>query len=354
MKQNISYYLQASLWIVYALLLIIILDRGYSLNNAIIKGSFLVFIQIGIFYLNSRILIPKLVENKKTWLYILYILVLFFVLALFFNWFERQFIPDNIPEIVQQRLEKMRNNPIRIKNYRQFINVRVAYDILSLLIILVISSAYSVSMIGRKKERETELEKNEHLQSEMKFLKSQINPHFLFNALNNIYSLTLTGSEKASEMILNLSDMLRYILYDCNEIKVPLENEWKYIEHFTRFQQLKSEEELNIRMDLTNDAPGALIAPMIMIPFVENAFKHSKIEDTNKGWITLSLNNKENEIIFQVENSIPSEEHNKDEVGGIGLENVKRRLELTYPGKYDLIINNSASFYSVILRIRKL
>jgi LytS/YehU family sensor histidine kinase len=187
----------------------------------------------------------------------------------------------------------------------------------------------------------------------MKFLKSQINPHFLFNALNNIYSLTITGSADSSEMILKLSDMLRYILYECNESKVPIENEWKYIENFIEFQKLKSKEELNIRIEFNNAVPGALIAPMILIPFVENAFKHSKVEDTEKGWVNLSLNNNTEAIILQVDNSIPEQVHNKDEVGGIGLKNVNRRLELAYEKSHDLIINHTPTVYSAILRIHK-
>jgi LytS/YehU family sensor histidine kinase len=222
-----------------------------------------------------------------------------------------------------------------------------------MLIILVISSAYSVTKLSRKKERDEELAISEKIQSEMKFLKSQINPHFLFNALNNIYSLTITGSADSSEMILKLSDMLRYILYECNESKVPIENEWKYIENFIEFQKLKSKEELNIRIEFNNAVPGALIAPMILIPFVENAFKHSKVEDTEKGWVNLSLNNNTEAIILQVDNSIPEQVHNKDEVGGIGLKNVNRRLELAYEKSHDLIINHTPTKYSVILRIHK-
>ena len=353
MKKHLHYYLQASIWLAYGLLLVLAMNRNFTLNDALLKSMIIISIHMGLFYLNSNVLIPRLITNKKTWLYILNIIIIFFVLFIFFSWFEKQFIPEDISEVNRARMEMQKNRPLNIPNPRQLFRARLVAEILGLLIILVISSAYSVTRISRKKERDDELVKSEKLQSEMKFLKSQINPHFLFNALNNIYSLTLTGSEQSSDMILKLSDMLRYILYECNESHVPIENEWKYIQNYIEFQKLKSKDELNIRVEFNNESPGALIVPMILIPFVENAFKHSRVEDAENGWVTLSLNNKVKEIILQVENSIPQQKHNKDDVGGIGLDNVKRRLDLTYGKSQDLIINDTPKSYSVILRINK-
>jgi len=353
MRKNLHYYLQASIWLVYGLLLVLAMNRSFSLNDAILKGVVIISIHVGLFYLNSNVLIPKLIIDKKTWLYILYIIIIFFILFIFFSWFEKQFIPENIPEAARSRLEMQKNRPLNIPNARNLFRARLFVEILGLLIILVISSAYSVTRISRKKERDDEVARSEKLQSEMKFLKSQINPHFLFNALNNIYSLTITGSEQSSDMILKLSDMLRYILYECNEPKVPIENEWNYIHNYIEFQKLKSKDELNIRVEFNNESPGSLIVPMILIPFIENAFKHSRFEDVENGWVTISLNNKVREIIFQVENSIPDQKHNKDDVGGIGLENVRRRLDLTYGKTQDLIISDTPTSYSVILRINK-
>ena len=134
---------------------------------------------------------------------------------------------------------------------------------------------------------------------------------------------------------------------------MQIENEWKYIQNYIEFQKLKSNEALNIRLEFNNESPGALIVPMILIPFVENAFKHSRVDDAENGWVTISLNNKVKEIIFQVDNSIPKQKHNKDNVGGIGLENVKRRLDLTYGKTQDLIISDTPTSYSVLLRINK-
>jgi sensor histidine kinase YesM len=353
MRKNLHYYLHASIWLAYGILLVLAINRNFSINDAIIKALVILTIHISLFYFNSNKLIPNLIRDKKTWLYFLYISVIFIVLLIFFNWFERQFIPDDIPEILRNRLERQKNNPFSLYNPKQLFRARLFAQLLAMLIILVISSAYSVTKLSRKKERNEELAISEKIQSEMKFLKSQINPHFLFNALNNIYSLTITGSKHSSDMILKLSEMLRYILYECNEAQVPLENEWKYIENYVEFQKLKSKDELNIRMEFNNAFSGALIAPMILIPFVENAFKHSRVEDADEGWVSISLNNNDEAIIFQVENSIPKQIHNKDDVGGIGMENVNRRLELAYGTSYDLIVNHTPTMYSAILRINK-
>lgn len=353
MKRNLQLYIHIGLWLIYSLLLVSLLNKNYSAVDTITKSLVMLGIQLGLFYANSLYLFPKLIASKNTWKYFLNILIILFLLAIFFYWFERQIIPDSISEAAQHRMNRMRNAPMKINNPRQLFNVRFIFQILSLLVILILSSAYSASQIGRKRELTESLSRKENLEAEMKFLKSQINPHFLFNALNNIYSLTLTGSDKSSDMILKLSAMLRYILYECNVAQVAIEKEWEYIQYFIDFQQLKSQEKLNIDLDINNEFPGSKLSPMVLIPFIENAFKHGNIENTEEGWVRISLNNKVDEIIFQVENSMPKETLNKDKVGGIGLENVKRRLDLIYENNYDLIINDNVKSYSIILRIQK-
>jgi len=354
MRKNLNIYLHVFIWLAYTILLVLVTDRTFTLQDTLLKVSIVISIHISLFYANSQVLIPKLLSDKKTWLYILYIILIFTVLFTFFNWFERQFIPEDAPEAFKNRLERQNSRRPRVPPHiSQMFRIRLAFDLISMLVILVISSAYSISKISRKKEQDQKLEISERIESEMKFLKSQINPHFLFNALNNIYSLTLTGAEHASDMVLKLSNMLRYVLYECNESHVAIENEWNYIDNYVDFQRLKSEDKPNIQMEFINENAGALITPMVLIPYVENAFKHSNIEDKEHGWISLSLNNNSEEIILLIENSIPKIKRSKDSIGGIGLENVKRRLELAYGKDYDLIINKTPSKYSVMLRIKK-
>ena len=197
------------------------------------------------------------------------------------------------------------------------------------------------------KDKETARLRSENLHTELKFLKSQVNPHFLFNALNNIYAMSVMQSKEAPQMILKLSDILRYNLYDGTQEKVPLEKEINYIENFISLQKLKDDEIQNIQVDFADVDGGLMIAPLILIPFVENSFKHSKIEDISKGWITMELKTTGNRIVFDLRNSIPALDHKKDKEGGIGLENVKRRLELIYPGRHSLDIEKKDDVFSV-------
>ena len=199
-----------------------------------------------------------------------------------------------------------------------------------------------------EQEREARTLKNENLETELKFLKSQINPHFLFNALNNIYTLTYLEDEAAPDMILKLSDMLRYILYDCTSEAVPIEKEINYLKNYVELQRLKMDD-LLIQMAIDDFDPQVSIAPMLLIPFIENSFKHSKVEDTQHGWIKLRLWSEEQQIHFRIANSKPQQPFAKDKVGGIGLQNVRRRLELLYPGKHHLTIHNTDQSFEVRL-----
>ena len=192
---------------------------------------------------------------------------------------------------------------------------------------------------------------HQNIEFEMKFLKSQINPHFLFNALNNIYALSVIKSERTPDMILKLSDMLRYTLYGSESKKVKVGREIDYISNFIEFQKLKMDSEPNIKVDTTNCNTELLIEPMLLIPFIENSFKHGNIDNVKRGWLQLEIKTLGPMLIFKVKNSLPSISINKDEVGGIGVENVRKRLEILYPGRFKLDIQTSESAYSVYMEI---
>jgi LytS/YehU family sensor histidine kinase len=213
------------------------------------------------------------------------------------------------------------------------------------------SALFHIARYATQKEKETVTLKAEKLDSEIKFLKSQINPHFLFNALNNIYTLTLLKHEKAPENLLKLSGMLRYMLYDCKAERVPLRKEVDYIRNFIELNMLKNKEPLKVDADINDYSPELLVAPLIFIPFIENAFKHSNIEDLDKGWIKISLKTPDNQIHFSVQNSVPKGDVSKDKEGGIGLNNVLRQLELIYPDKHHLTIEEGEHQFSIFLRI---
>jgi LytS/YehU family sensor histidine kinase len=208
-----------------------------------------------------------------------------------------------------------------------------------------------------EKEKRTKIEieelKREKAESELKFLKTQINPHFLFNALNNIYTMTYIGDKSAHEKIATLSDMLRYVLYDCESDLIPLDKEVKYISSYIEFQQLKTERKQNITFLYNKENENYMISPMLLIPFIENGFKHSGIEKDRSGFVSILLSQTKEKLLFTVKNSHSGEKMPvkppKDR--GIGIENVINRLELLYPGKYLLDVRADNHEYSIYLEL---
>lgn len=223
--------------------------------------------------------------------------------------------------------------------------------LLPLVGMLFVSSLYSFYLKERNnKMREIDM-RHQNIEFEMKFLKTQINPHFLFNALNNIYALSIIKSEKTPDMILKLSDMLRFTLYDSENKKVKLKREIEYINNFIEFQKLKNDSDLNIRMDASGCNEEFMIEPMLLIPFIENSFKHGNIDNPKKGWLQVSVKTLGPILVFQVCNSLPPIAINKDIVGGIGVENVRKRLNILYPGRYEMKIDKTETEFGVFLKI---
>lgn len=201
----------------------------------------------------------------------------------------------------------------------------------------------------KRKELEKEL-KTQQLEAELRFLKAQVNPHFLFNALNNIYSLSFMESKKTPEMILKLSDMMSYMLYDCKGEKVRLSSELEYLKNYIALQQLKKDGEQRIEMQVEGSVSSVMITPMLFIPFYENAFKHGNLEDTERGWLKSSFVVENGNIHFNIKNNLLTEKR-KAKQGGVGLENVRKRLELLYPEKHTLKIEKTEDVFEVQLKI---
>jgi len=187
---------------------------------------------------------------------------------------------------------------------------------------------------------------NDHLQTELKFLKSQYHPHFLFNALNTIYfqmDEDLPGAKKSIE---KFSELLRYQLYDQRQ-QVPVMNEIEYLQSFIDLQQVRSSDKLKLKVDTDKNLNGQLVYPLLFLPMVENAFKF--IGGDYKLNIQTGL--KDKQIIFRVENSVPEFESPAIRKGGIGLENLRRRLDLLYPGKYSLYTKKEGDTFIAELKL---
>lgn len=203
-----------------------------------------------------------------------------------------------------------------------------------------------------KKRRELEEVKNLLQEGEMRFLKMQIHPHFLFNNLNNIYAHALEKSTKTPELILGLSSVLRYMLYDCKDEYVELSKEMKHLQAFVELNEMQVEDRGRVNFEMEGEQHGYQIAPLLLSVFVENAFKHSVSSQVDNIFIDIGIHvDASGKMNFSCRNT-HSVDSNNDNLGhGIGLENVRKRLELLYQNKYQLRLNDSGGEYVVELEL---
>lgn len=201
-------------------------------------------------------------------------------------------------------------------------------------------------------QRKRSLEKDK-LEAELKFLKSQIHPHFLFNTLNNLYALTLKKSDKAPDIVIKLSELLDYMLYNSNEEEVDLESEIKLINGYLELEKIRYGERLELNYQLKGDPSGKKIAPLILLPFIENSFKHGASKGTEKPFVDISLTIEDMMLRLIVSNSHTNNNKHLKEgyMEGIGLKNVKRRLELIYPEKHELKVESDHKIFKIILEL---
>jgi sensor histidine kinase YesM len=193
----------------------------------------------------------------------------------------------------------------------------------------------------------------EKLQAELRFLKTQIHPHFLFNTLNNLYALTLKKSDRAPDMVLKLSELINYMLYECTSDEVPLDKEVKFVRNYIDIERMRYGDKLDIDLRVSGEIGDRKIAPLVILPFVENCFKHGASEDLQQSWVKITVDAPEDSTIVKVENSKSGDNVNGRTVGeGIGIQNVKRRLDLIYPGRHELKIINGEETFLVILTIQ--
>lgn len=188
-------------------------------------------------------------------------------------------------------------------------------------------------------------------QSELQNLQSQLSPHFLFNTLNNMYGLSITSPDKVPALLLQLSDLLRYSVYDAKEMFVPLKEELSYINNYMEFEKIRIGERLHLNTVIEPfDDVQDMIAPMLLIVFIENAFKHSKNTTSEKIYIEIMIRRWSDTILFSVKNSKGETPH--EHSGGLGLENVSKRLSLLYPNQYDLNIEEGEKYFTVQLQLK--
>lgn len=325
-------------WIIIGLVYFTVLSN-WNTTEAVFYALLFTILQAGIVSVNTRILLNRFQYNTLSYqLWSVSLLAIFMGLSITTQFLAVVYLLDP--------------RPIGNDEPVPFLLI-VFIHLLALGIPLFISTLMHVIRQERKQRKQIhDLEKLQ-TETELKFLKSQINPHFLFNALNNIYTYSYTGDKSAPDKILMLSDMLRYVLYDCKNENVPLSRELDYLNSYIEFQQLKTEQNQNITFDIEKISEGIQIAPMILISFIENSIKHSKIGVDKKAWISGVIRITSDELNFQLKNSIPEipSQNWLNSEGGIGLSNVKKRLELLYPQKHILDINDHQKEYCIDLCI---
>jgi LytS/YehU family sensor histidine kinase len=199
--------------------------------------------------------------------------------------------------------------------------------------------------LNERKQRDLETQR---LSAELAFLKSQINPHFLFNSLNSIYSLAYQRSETTPDAILKLSEIMRYMLYESNDNKVDLEKELQYLQSYIDLQKIRFGNKAYIDFKVQGKVENQQIAPLLLIAFIENAFKHG-VANNPLTPIRLLIDVDTSHLHFYMQNK--KHMNNRDTLGGIGLNNVQRRLNLLYPGKYNLVVNDELDTYTVELSL---
>ena len=316
--------------IVLSFFLIPVYFAGLSARLIYVIISFLIYISA--FYINIVFILPRYIRNRK-------------IIHLLASW-SLMIIAYTVLSIILHRLFHLfeRGGNLGLEVLNSFL-----INILFVGIFLFVSTAYQSIMDWFKNERIKQQLENQNLKTELAFLKSQINPHFLFNTLNNIYILAYKRSDQTAEAILKLSEMMRYMLYESSNEFVVVQKEVDFIGQLVSLQQLRTKEQLCFEFKTTGSAEQNEIAPLILISFVENIFKHGTLNDCNDPAI-VHINIENNNLTFYSRNKI--NQRAKDNTSGIGLPNVKRRLELLYPGKYDFRITKDETHYSIHLNIQ--
>ncbi|MDE5418714.1 histidine kinase [Labilibaculum sp. DW002] len=292
-------------------------------------------------YFNLLVLIPRLFKKQRFFLYSVSLLITISIAAFFIDFL----LVYPLQSFVQGEEYFQELTFFVWFNFAFFTFIYVGVtSFLSLMRELFVLQKISFQLKDIEREK---------LEAELKALKAQINPHFLFNTLNNIYSLTLDKSDKAPSLVLKLSDLMRYILYDCNDRFVLLEKELDFLNNYLDLQRIRLDDKIPVQMTVKGNANSSMIAPLLFEPLIENAFKHGAFGKMNNGFVNILFNFEDKERIeLVIENSSESDWSQEDKKdSGIGIKNVIRRLELLYPEKHNLEIAEVDNLFKVSLKI---
>lgn len=310
-----------------------ILHPDFSKPNYALTVSFTA-IYIFIFYLNYLVFMPRFFDVKNVKRFVLSFFGLFVIFI-------------GMRYLIEEILYYYW---LGIHNYYKGVTVTYyIYDNLSYSSLPIMASSvlwFIVNMLGLQKERIALLESKR--ETEINFLKSQINPHFIFNTLNNIYYLIFEKSEKALPAVEQLSGLMRYMTYESQNETIALQREVTYIDDFISLESMRISGDAQVIFKKNIENPECRIPPLLLIPFVENGFKHGILNNPEQPF-TIELTQNKNHLILQTQNSINN--YKKDHQSGVGIENIKKRLQLYFPDKHSLDITTKENMYSVKLDI---
>lgn len=337
MNKTLKIFIHVGFWILFTILPHFFYTFLRHSND--MKRMYMFFLDFGIniicFYLAYLVFVPYLLKSTKKVVWIAIILLF----AMAYGYITSRIILSVAKELDIRFFKKF--TPIA-HHFREFVGT-----------LLFIAYAGFIRLtenwIADQRLKNELIKQNQD--SELALLKSQVSPHFLFNTLNNVYSLVYQQASNAPSAIMKLSEIMRYMLYEASTDKVMLEKETDYLFSFIELQLLRLKQKDFVKFDLTGETKNKKIAPMLLIPFVENAFKHCDKKSDPPG-IEIKLNAASDKIYFEVRNKVPKDKHATSRIqGGIGLINVKRRLQLIYPSAHDLKIDDSAKHYIIKLLI---
>ena len=320
----------------FILLQIFKLDKQAQTVDHVYTALFLATV-LPVVYINLELLLPRLGKGLKWYLYAL----LIFVFTAFFVWLNIQ--------LFDKWSVMLFKNLFFISYYGWWEIVLFFVVFLAVTTLLKLSKSWFAVHDMQKRLLATE---KQRVDMELLALKAQVNPHFFFNTLNSIYSLSLDKDDRLPSTVLQLSGIMRYYLYESKDDHVSLEKEVKILKDYIELQRIRSSDNLEIKLNINGDLSNKKISPLLLITFVENAFKHGAKGESGNSFIHLDIATKENELYFTVKNNKGTvDEIDLKEFNGIGLENVRRRLALLYPGKHQLTIKEEENSFTVELNM---
>jgi len=335
MKNKRSFIIHLIFWMLTAVVPVVgLFSHDLSAYDLSIKYGYFAIINLSIFYINYTLLIPLLIQQKKKYgLYVLAIILIILMMAVI-----KTFLAAVNSDIILARDTGSSQIPL----YEELGSFALQSIFTSGFFIVVSSLLkFAIDWVGNEKVQKDLM--SEKREMELQFLKSQLNPHFLFNSLNNIYSLAYQKSDKTADAVLKLSEIMRYMIYESNDSWVSLNKEIDYVHSFIELQKLRFKDGAAVEFTVQGEIDNQRIVPLILISFVENAFKHGIANDPNN---PIKINIIANQKILHFSITNKKNQYNKDEMGGVGLNNVERRLQLLYPDRYKLNIVNSATHYT--------